>query len=100
MKVVTLVRGKVPRVQRAEFESAYRALKNEPSSRPQGLETSLLLKKADGEGTYTIQTIWASREALEAMRGSGKPKAVELFEEVAKVTPEEVEIHEVVETLP
>ncbi len=65
---------------------------------PPGLEMSFLLRSTDGSGVYTIESVWSSREALESMRASTKPRAVALFEEVG-VTPN-VAIHEVAESVP
>ena len=91
MKIVTMVKGKVPPARLEEFENAYRSGKD--GSLPPGLEMSLLLKSAEEPGLYTIETVWSSREALQAMRSSEKPRAIALFEEVG-VSPK-VEIHEV-----
>lgn len=96
MKIATLARGKVPPPRKKEFEDGYSSLKT--SSLPQGLERSFLLRSTSESGTYIIETIWSSQEALDAMRSSGKPKAVALFEQVG-VSPT-VEIHEVAETVP
>jgi len=96
MKVATLVTGKVSPARKKEFEEGYSFIKT--SSLPQGLERSFLLKSTDDPETYTIETIWSSREVLDAMRSSGKPRAVALFEQVG-VSPK-VEIHEVLETVP
>ncbi len=97
MKVVTLVRGEVPAAKRRQFETAYQSVKG--GTLPEGLEKSFLLKKEVGSGfLYTIESIWSSGEALQAMRSREKPKAVALFEEVG-VSPT-VEIHEVTDTVP
>jgi heme-degrading monooxygenase HmoA len=88
--------GKVPPPRKKEFEDGYSSIKT--SSLPQGLERSFLLRSTRESGTYIIETIWSSREALDAMRSSGKPKAVALFEQVG-VSPT-VEIHEVAGTVP
>ena len=78
MKVATFVSGKVSLEKREELISGYSsALSGE---RPPGLEKSFLMSNPNDPGTYTIETIWTSREALDAMRGKGKPKAIELFE--------------------
>ena len=96
MKVVTIVKGQVPSDRREAFEAAYLAIRME--SLPPGLEMSFLVRGTDDSLTYTIETIWSSREVLDAMRASTKPRAVALFEEVG-VSPV-VEIHEVVGSLP
>jgi heme-degrading monooxygenase HmoA len=99
MKVATFVKALVPENRREQFESGYRSLRKESTAFPPGLERSFLLKDTKIPGMYTIQTIWTSRELLEAMRSSGtKPKALELFEKVG-ATPQ-LEIHEIVQILP
>ncbi len=96
LKVVTLVTGQVPSAKCGEFEAAYQLVKS--GTLPEGLERSFLLRKQGGSGVYTIETIWSSVEALQAMRGREKPRAVALFEQVG-VSPT-VEIHEVADTVP
>ena len=96
MKVVTIVKGRVPEDRREAFEAAYRSVKGE--NLPPGLEMSFLVRGMDDSGTYMIETIWSDRDALEAMRRSTKPKAVALFEEIG-VSPK-VEINEIVDSVP
>ena len=95
MKVATFVSGKVPSDKKAEFIAGYSSASSD--SRPPGLERSFLMRGVDDPEAYTIETIWESREALEAMRSRGKPKAVELFERVG-VSPH-VWIHEIEATI-
>jgi|SRR5579875_591238 heme-degrading monooxygenase HmoA len=96
MKVMTIVRGEVPAERSGMFEAAYLSIRAE--SLPPGLEISYLTRRKDSSGTYTIETVWSSRDALDAMRSSTKPRAVALFEEVG-VSPI-VEIHEIVSSVP
>ncbi len=96
MRVVSLVTGTMVAAKWKEFEAAYTAAKT--GSIPPGLERSFLLKSTAEPERYTIETIWSSREALDAMRADGKPRAVALFEQEG-VSPT-VEIHEVIETVP
>ena len=96
MKVATFVSGKVPSDKRAEFIAGYAIAKSE--EKPPGLERSFLMRGIDDPDSYTIQTVWESRDALEAMRKAGKPKALELFERVG-ASPR-LWIHEVEETIP
>jgi hypothetical protein len=99
MKVATLVRGHVPENRREQLDASYRSLRNDRGAFPPGLERSFLLEDTKVPGAYTIQTLWSSRELLEAMRNSGmKPKALELFENVGAVP--QLEFHEIVEILP
>ncbi len=97
MKVATLVRGEVPAAKCGLFETAYQSVKG--GTLPEGLERSFLLKKEEESGSlYTIESVWSSREALQAMRSREKPRAVALFEEIG-ISPS-VEIHEVADTVP
>lgn len=96
MKIVTIVKGEVPADRRKAFEAAYRSVRGE--SLPPGLEMSFLVRGPGDSGTYMIETIWSSRDALDAMRANSKPRAVALFEEVG-VSPK-VEISEVVDSVP
>lgn len=96
MKIMTIVRGQVPADRREALEVAYRSIRGD--SLPPGLEMSLLTRGTDDSGTYIIESIWSSRNALDAMRASTKPRAVALFEEVG-VSPK-VEIHEIVGSVP
>ncbi len=95
-KVATFVSGRVPTSEVEKFESGYRSLKSSPL--PPGLERSFLLKSLKDPGAYTIQTIWGSREALDSMRSSEKPKAVAAFEAFGVVP--QVEIQEIAEMVP
>jgi heme-degrading monooxygenase HmoA len=96
MKIMTIVKGEVPVDRRGAFEAAYRSIRGD--SLPPGLEMSFLTRGTDDSGTYIIETVWSSRNALEAMRASTKPRAIALFEEVG-VSPK-VEIHEIVGSVP
>ncbi len=96
MKVVTIVKGNVPTDRATQFETSYRQGKG--TRLPPGLETSLLLRSSEEPGAYMIETVWSSREVLQAMRSSEKPRAIVLFEEVG-ASPK-VEIFEVAETVP
>lgn len=80
MEVITFVKGNVPSSKREEFESGYRALKE--NKKPDGLIASYLLQDTKEEGIYLIETVWASQEALNKMRSEEKPAAIELFDKV------------------
>ena len=96
MKVLTFVQGEVPASKIREFEAGYAALKKEPL--PPGLERSYLLKNTEKPETYTIVSVWESREALEKMRSSvSEPAAPALFKKFG-ATPQ-LEIHEAVNTI-
>lgn len=96
MKIMTIVKGQVPVDRRASFEVAYRSIRE--NSLPPGLEMSFLTRGTDDSGTYVIETVWSSQDALDAMRASTKPRAIALFEEIG-VSPK-VEIHEIVGSVP
>ncbi len=93
MEVITIVEGIIPASKVREFEDAYVSVKKEAF--PPGLVSSLLLKNTKSPQIYRIQTVWASQEALEAMRSStNTPKAIELFKKVG--AKPELEVFEVV----
>jgi hypothetical protein len=46
---------------------------------PAGLLRTELIRDARDPAVWRIQTLWASREALEAMRGAGTPAGVLMF---------------------
>ncbi len=91
-----MVRGSVPSALGGRLESEYESIGR--GDIPPGLETSFLLRSADGSVVYAVVTVWTSREDLQAMRSREKPKAVALFEKFG-VAPT-VEIHDVVATTP
>lgn len=47
--------------------------------RPPGLARSELLRDSRDPTRWRIQTLWASRAALDAMRGAGTPEGVLIF---------------------
>lgn len=78
MKIMTIVIGQIPPEGREAFEAAHRSVRG--GSQPQGLEMSLLVTGTDGSGNYIIETVWSSRDALDTMKASTKPRAVSPFE--------------------
>jgi quinol monooxygenase YgiN len=96
MKIMTIVKGQVPVERRASFEVAYRSIRE--NSLPPELKMSFLTRGTDDSGTYVIETVWSSQDALDAMRATTKPRAIALFEEIG-VSPK-VEIHEIVGSVP
>jgi quinol monooxygenase YgiN len=91
MKIVTSVTGKIPEEKQEDFLKSYNLLASKEF--PEGLELSMLTRNKQDKNTYTIISVWASIEALEAMRRTERPKAVLLFEELG-VSPS-IWIHEI-----
>ena len=75
--VLTVLEAHVPQAREAELQAAYRAAAHD--SLPPGLVRSALLRAASDPTLWRIETLWESREALEAMRGSGTPRGVQIF---------------------
>jgi hypothetical protein len=75
--VVTVLEARVPQAREAELQAAYRTAAQDPL--PPGLVRSALLRAAIDPTLWRIETLWQSREALEAMRGSGTPRGVLIF---------------------
>jgi heme-degrading monooxygenase HmoA len=93
--VLTVLEARVPPGQEAALQAAYAAAAAEL---PAGLVRSELLRDARDAARWRIQTWWASREALEAMRGTGTPAGVLMFR-AAGAEPT-LAIFEVVDGLP
>jgi len=75
--VLTVLEAHVPQAREAELQAAYQAAAHD--SLPPGLVRSALLRATSDPRLWRIETLWASREALEAMRGSGTPRGVQIF---------------------
>ena len=97
MRVMTIVRGKVPTAAAKSLELAYSGLRN-AGGFPPGLINSFLIKSKQEPETFMVETIWESLEALDRMRSSQKPAAVKLFEDLG-VSPS-VEMFEIRDSLP
>lgn len=94
MKIITIVKGKIKQDKVKIFEESYARLKS--TELPEGLINSILLKNKD-ETKYTILSSWDSYNSIEKMRAVGKPKAIELFENVGAIPTIEIyeEINEI-----
>jgi heme-degrading monooxygenase HmoA len=88
MRVVTIVRGKVPPERREGFEAAFASMGGERP--PRGLVESLLIRSSDESGNYAVLTVWSGRESLEASAAGGRPRDVALFEDAGAFATGEV----------
>lgn len=74
--LLTILEAQVPAGQEAALQAAYAAKAGEL---PPGLVRSDLLRDSRDATRWRIQTWWASREALDAMRSAGTPAGVLMF---------------------
>ncbi|HEX6934734.1 MAG TPA: antibiotic biosynthesis monooxygenase [Streptosporangiaceae bacterium] len=72
---VTIVEGSVAEERVADLLAAWNA---NTEATPAGLIESSLLRSETG--VWRIVTVWESREAVMAMRASGRPAALTMFE--------------------
>lgn len=72
--VVTVLEATVAADRVADLQSAYGA-----GAVPPGLVRSELLRASNDPTRWRIQTLWSSRAALDAMRGTGTPAGVLMF---------------------
>lgn len=79
MRVMTVVQGMVHFSKADDFERGYAALSGAPLA--PGLVRSQLLRKPDDVNVvYRIETLWESREKLDARRARPEPpEAIRLF---------------------
>ena len=75
--VLTVLEGRIARERETDLRAAYRAAAAGPF--PRGLVRSTLLREAADPSLWRIATLWESREALEAMRGTGTPRGIQIF---------------------
>jgi hypothetical protein len=76
-RVLTILEAHVPQARQAELQSAYRSAADEAF--PPGLVRSALLQATTDRTLWRIETLWESREVLNAMRGTGTPRGVLIF---------------------
>src|SRR5512143_3880860 len=67
-RVLTILEPHVPQARQAELQSAYRSAADEAF--PPGLVRSALLQATTDRTLWRIETLWESREVLNAMRGT------------------------------
>jgi quinol monooxygenase YgiN len=94
--VLTVLEAQLLPGHEAALQAAYEAAA--AGVLPAGLLRSELLCDARDGGRWRIQTWWASRAALEAMRGTGTPAGVLMFR-AAGAEPA-LSIFDVVDALP
>lgn len=75
--VLTVLEARVAQAREVVLQTAYRDAAQ--GSFPPGLVRSALLRAANDPTVWRIETLWESREALEAMRGTGTPRGVQIF---------------------
>jgi hypothetical protein len=75
--LLTILEAQVASGHEAALQAAYDAAASQ--TLPVGLVRSELLRDARDTARWRIQTWWASREALDAMRGAGTPAGVLMF---------------------
>lgn len=74
--VLTILEAQLRPGQESALQAAYAAVGGEL---PTGLVRSELLRDAHDATRWRIQTVWTSREALDAMRSAGTPAGVLMF---------------------
>ena len=76
-RVLTVLEARVAPAKEAALQGAYREAGGD--ALPPGLVQSMLLRAANAPTLWRIETLWESREALDAMRGTGTPRGVQIF---------------------
>jgi hypothetical protein len=76
-RVLTVLEAHVPESRQADLLSAYRSAAHDAF--PAGLVRSTLLQGTNDRTLWRIETLWESREVLEAMRGKGTPRGLQIF---------------------
>ena len=93
--MLTVLEAHVAPANEAALLAAYRDAAREPL--PAGLVRSTLVRAASDATLWRIETLWQSRESLDAMRGKGTPRGILIFRAAAaEPTPS---IFEVVDAL-
>lgn len=95
--ILTILDANLEPGRESDLQAAYAATVAS-GSRPPGLVHSELLRDSRDATCWRIQTWWQSRQALEAMRGTGTPAGVLMFRS-AGAEPR-LSIFEVVDELP
>src|SRR5207249_8966819 len=73
----TILEAHIPHALQADLRSAYRNAADEAF--PPGLVRSSLLQATEDRTLWRIETFWESRDALDAMRGKGTPRGLQIF---------------------
>lgn len=74
--VLTILEATVPAARAADLQAAFRAAAGQV---PAGFVRSHLVSSAADPSQWRIETLWASRDALAAMRQAGTPAGVVMF---------------------
>lgn len=78
VKVLMVIEGKIPKLKMHDFESQYVSIRDQP--KPKGMISSTLLRDDSQDGTYRVETLWQSREAMEETQKSKQTTlAIALF---------------------
>lgn len=93
--ILTVLEARVPAERADTLRSEYAKLAQ--GTRPPGFVRSQLIRDAQDPAAWRIETLWESREALEAMRQRGTPAGLLLFRAIG-VEPT-VGVFEVVATV-
>ncbi len=75
--LVTVLEAHVAPDREKDLQAAYRDAAHGPF--PRGMVRSSLLRLSTDRSLWRIATVWESREALEAMRGTGTPRGIQMF---------------------
>jgi len=76
--MLTILEAQVPQPRQDDLRRAYRSAAQDVF--PRGLIRSALLQATNDPTLWRIETLWESREALEAMRGTGgTPRGILIF---------------------
>lgn len=94
--LVTVLEAQVPAGREDDLLAAFVAAGETPL--PAGLVRSALLHDVRDPVRWRIETVWASRAALDAMRSAGTPAGVLMFR-AAGAEPE-LSVFEVASTIP
>jgi hypothetical protein len=76
-RVLTVLEAHVLPARQADLQSAYRSAAQDAF--PAGLVRSSLLQATGDRTLWRIETLWESRQVLDAMRGTGTPRGVQIF---------------------
>ena len=78
--VISVLESRVPQDRLGDVEKVFR---EGMANLPPEIVESFLVRDTRDASLFRLNTVWRSREALEAMRASGvKPKGVQMFEAV------------------
>jgi quinol monooxygenase YgiN len=76
-RIITVLEAHVSTDRKADLQAAYRDAARDAF--PPGLLRSALLQSTSDPTVWRIETLWESREALDAMRGTGTPRGILMF---------------------